>query len=77
MGRERRDAVAGLLAWLSPPAKLERTLQGLAGTDTDAALEYEDQVRAFHAELRAFYYPPMFQGQPFTDATLSERPNFP
>jgi ABC-2 type transport system permease protein len=75
-GRERRDDLAGVLTWLSPPAKLERTLQGLAGTDTAAALEYEDRVRAFHAELRAFYYPPLFEDQPFTDAALSERPNF-
>ncbi|MEM6703768.1 MAG: DUF3526 domain-containing protein [Acidobacteriota bacterium] len=75
-GRTRRDALAGSLAWLSPPAKLERALQRLAGTDAAAALAYEDEVRAFHSELRAYYYPPMFRGEPVTDATLAERPNF-
>ena len=75
-GRARRDALAGQLAWLSPPAKLERTLQRMAGTDAAAALRYEEEVRAFHAELRAFYYPPMFRAEPFTDAAIVGRPNF-
>ena len=75
-GRARRDALAGRLAWLSPPAKLERALQRMAGTDAASALRYEDEVRAFHAALRAFYYPPMFQGEPVTDGLLAERPSF-
>lgn len=75
-GRVRRDALAGLMAWLSPPAKLERTLQHIAGTDAAAALDYENQVRAFHADLRAFYYPPMFSDAPFTDAAIADRPNY-
>ena len=48
----------------------------MAGTDAAAALQYENEVRAFHANLRAFYYPPMFKGEPVTDAVLAERPNF-
>ena len=75
-GRVRRDALAGRLAWFSPPAKLERALQRMAGTDTAASLQYEDEVRAFHSELRAYFYPPMFKGEPVTDAVLAERPNF-
>lgn len=75
-GRARRDALAGRLAWLSPPAKLERALQRMAATDAAAALQYEDKVRAFHADLRAYYYPPMFKGEPVTAAALAERPNF-
>ncbi len=75
-GRGRRNALAGRLAWFSPPAKLERALQRMAGTDAAAALQYEDEVRAFHADLRAYYYPPMFKGEPVTDAVLADRPNF-
>ncbi|MEM7049118.1 MAG: DUF3526 domain-containing protein [Acidobacteriota bacterium] len=75
-GRARRDALARLFAWLSPPAKLEQALQHMAGTDAAAALRYEDEVRAFHADLRAYYYPPMFKDEPVTDAMLAERPNF-
>ncbi|MEM8995019.1 MAG: DUF3526 domain-containing protein [Acidobacteriota bacterium] len=75
-GRVRRDGLAGQLAWLSPPAKLERALQRLADTDAAAALHYEDEVRAFHAGLRAFHYPPMFKGEPVTDAMLAQRPTF-
>lgn len=75
-GRARRDELAGRFAWLSPPAKLERVLQRMAGTDASAALQYEDRVRAFHGDLRAYYYPPMFKGEPVTDALLAERPSF-
>ena len=75
-GRARRDELAGHLAWLSPPAKLERVLQRLAGTDAAATLRYESAVRAFHSDLRAYYYEPMFKGEPVTDALLAERPNF-
>lgn len=76
-GRRRRDALAGRLAWLSPPALLERTLQSLADTDAGAALAYEESVRAFHARLRAYHYPRLFEGRPFDGgATLPRfRPN--
>ena len=64
-GRLRRDAAAGMAAWLSPPALLERSLQSLAGTDVRAVIAYEQSVRDYHAALRAFYYPRLFQEQAF------------
>jgi len=64
-GRARRDELAGRLAWLSPPALLERSLQSLAQTDASAALAYETSVREFHAALRAYYYPRIFRERPF------------
>ncbi|MEM7768070.1 MAG: DUF3526 domain-containing protein [Pseudomonadota bacterium] len=75
-GRETRDQLAAALSWLSPPAKLERALQSFANTDVQAVSAYEDRVRAFHAELRAYYYPNMFPEEPFTDAALAPRPDF-
>ena len=65
-GRLRRDQAAGLAAWMSPPALLERHLQSLAGTDVRSVIAYEQSVRNFHAELRSFYYARLFPGKAFS-----------
>lgn len=75
-GRMRRDDLAAALSWLSPPAKIERVFQSLAKTDRSAAADYEDQIRAFHADLRAYYYPKLFRDEPFTDEAIANRPGF-
>jgi ABC-2 type transport system permease protein len=75
-GRLQRDRLAGVLAFAAPPVLLERTLQALAGTDLRASLAYEARVRAFHAELRAFYYPKLFLAAPFDAAPLRALPRF-
>lgn len=75
-GRLQRDAWAGRLAWAAPPVLLERSLQALAGTGLQATLAYEARVRAFHAELRGFYYPRLFLDQPFDAAALQALPQF-
>ena len=75
-GRLGRDRLAGMLAWLSPPALAERALQGIAGTNMAASLTYEQRVRDFHAALRTYYYPRLFRDEAFSDASLEQRPGF-
>ncbi|MEM7329231.1 MAG: DUF3526 domain-containing protein [Pseudomonadota bacterium] len=75
-GRKQRDALAAALSWLSPPAKVERVFQSIAGTDTTASEDYENRVRAFHAELREYYYPLLFPDAPYTDEMVSRRPSY-
>ncbi|MEM9292666.1 MAG: DUF3526 domain-containing protein [Acidobacteriota bacterium] len=75
-GRKQRESLAGTLSWLSPPALLERTLQRAAQTDGRSALEYEERVRRYHAELRAWYYPKLFPELPFDQGLLAEVPDF-
>jgi len=75
-GRVARDDRAASLAWLAPPALLERTLESLSGTDLRAHLAYEDQIRAFHAQLRAFYYPKFFKDEPYDRRALEGLPRF-
>jgi ABC-2 type transport system permease protein len=74
--RQERDRLAGLLAWLSPPTLFERTMQRLARTDLKAAMAYEGRVRAFHAELRHYYYARLFPGEPYDPGALTELPGF-
>lgn len=75
-GRAARDALAATLAWLSPPSLVQRSLQGLAGTDVAAMLAYEDAVRDFHGRLRGWYYPLLFQNAPLDRSVLARRPDF-
>jgi ABC-2 type transport system permease protein len=75
-GIARRDRLTGRWAWLSPPALVERRLQRLAATDVPAHLRYLDNVRAFHAALRAFHYPKLFLEQPFDAAQASALPTY-
>ncbi|MEM9553667.1 MAG: DUF3526 domain-containing protein [Acidobacteriota bacterium] len=75
-GRQRRESLAAKLSWLSPPALLERALQRAAQTDGRSALEYEDRVRRYHAQLRAWYYPKLFPDLPFDQDLLADIPEF-
>ena len=75
-GRHLRDQWTGWLSLLSPPSRLERILQALARTDVDATLAYEQLIRRFHARLRAFYYPRLFEERPFEAAALKGLPRF-
>ncbi len=73
---EDRYRAAGYIALLSPATLLKRVLTHWAHTDAPAAWHYEQQVRAFHAELRQFYYPFLFNGTPYSEASLADRPVF-
>jgi len=75
-GRLRRNGIATWVSLIAPPSLLERTLQSLADTDLKASIQYEKEVRAYHAALRAFYYPKFFHNQPFDAALLKKLPTF-
>ena len=75
-GIAERDRLAARWASLSPPALVERALQRLAATDVPAHLRYLDSVRGFHAALREFHYPKLFQEQPFDAAQASALPTY-
>ncbi len=74
--RLERDRQADLAAFLSPTSFAERAFEKLAGTDTRAMIVYEDAVRGFHSELRAFYYPLMFPEAQYNPALLNNLPNY-
>ncbi|MEE4381430.1 MAG: DUF3526 domain-containing protein [Pseudomonadales bacterium] len=71
-----RDRVAGRVAWLSPTVAVQRALQRLAGTDVAATLRHDARIRAYHARLRAFWYPMLFDEPPFDRARLEALPEF-
>ena len=74
--RMRRDKVADITSIFLPPSFFERRFESLANTNVRAAINYEDQARDFHAQLKAFYYPRFFQNTPFDKADLEKLPVF-
>ncbi len=64
------------MALLSPATLVKRHLTHLAETDAKAAWQYERDVRAFHVELRQFYYPLLFNDVKYDEAALATRPTF-
>jgi ABC-2 type transport system permease protein len=72
--RLARDEQAGIAALLSPTSFVERAFEKLAGTDARAMIAYEDNVRDFHAQLRAFHYPLMFPEKPYDPELLKKLP---
>ena len=75
-GRLQRARIAAWVSLLAPPSLLERLLQSLANTDLSTSISYEQKVRAYHAALRAFYYPKFFRNEPFDKSLLENLPKF-
>lgn len=75
-GRLARDGAAATAALFSPASLVERGFERLAGTDTRAMIAYEDAVRGYHAQLRAFYYPLMFRDPPFDPLAFERLPRY-
>lgn len=75
-GRLQREKRATWVSLLAPPILLERSLQSLAKTDLVSSVNYEKRVRAYHKELRDFYYPKFFRNEPFDKSELSNLPQF-
>ena len=74
---ERRAAVANDLGWVLPSVGVQALLTRLAHTDLAAQLAYQDRIRAFHRDLREFYYGYMFRDRPFGKADFDRAPRFP
>lgn len=72
----RRDDLTGLVALVSPPVAVQRALQRASGTDVQAGLDYDQRIRDFHAQLRSYYYPLLFNEIPYSASLLGDLPQF-
>lgn len=75
-GRLQRDNLAGLVSLFSPPVLIQRHFQHLASTDQKQAIAYEESVRAFHKELRTYYYPSLFLDNTFNPLEIENQPAY-
>lgn len=75
-GIEKRTKAANSLGWVLPPVGLQAALTRMAGTDMQAHLAYQDRIRAYHGELRRFYYGFLFGDKPFLEEDYGRAPGF-
>lgn len=61
----QRDHLTELLSLFLPPVGAQRGMTGLAQSDLVDHLQYLDSVTAFHGHMRHFFYPLVFNEQPF------------
>lgn len=64
------------LGWLLPSVGAQAILHRVADTDLQAQLVYQDEIAAFHREIREFYYPSLFNDRPFDAENFAKRPVF-
>lgn len=75
-GLQARQAWTGRLGWLLPGVGVQAALHRQAGTDLLAQLAYQDDIAAFHARLRAFLYPYLFEDRAFGAQDFAAQPAF-
>jgi len=64
------------LGWLLPGVGAQALIHRVAATDLQAQLAYQDEIIDFHRQIRAFFYPYLFNDAPVTRADFSHRPQF-
>ena len=75
-GLVARDRAAGWLGAVVPPVGVQMLLARLAGTDVQAQLEYQAQVRAYHRRLRHYFYDYIFPDRRFDTNDYAAIPRF-
>ena len=64
------------LGWLLPGVGAQSVLHRAADTDLQAQLAYQDRTAAFHAEVRHFLYPYLFNERRFGTEDFAKLPLF-
>lgn len=64
------------LGWLLPGVGIQAALHRQADTDLPAQLAYQDEIADFHARLRGFYYPYLFDDKSFGPGDFAAQPRF-
>jgi ABC-2 type transport system permease protein len=64
------------LGWVLPGVGVQAALHRQADTDLQAQLAYQDRIAEFHARLRAFYYPYLFNDLRFGQQDFASQPHF-
>jgi ABC-2 type transport system permease protein len=75
-GLQSRDRWAQGVGFLLPAVGIQTLIHRIAQTDLTAQLAYQDRIRAFHAQLREFYYPYVFNEMPFREEDFSNAPKW-
>ncbi|TFY87710.1 DUF3526 domain-containing protein [Pseudomonas nabeulensis] len=75
-GLQARQTWTNRLGWVLPGVGAQAALHRVADTDLLAQLAYQDEIAAFHRQLREFYYPYLLNDLPFGQEDFAKRPVF-
>jgi ABC-2 type transport system permease protein len=75
-GLERRDHWTARTGVILPAVGVQTILHHWARTDLGAGLAYQDRIRSYHAQLRNFYYPYVFNETPFREPDFAKAPKW-
>lgn len=75
-GLQARQVWTNRMGWLLPGVGAQAALHRVADTDLLAQLAYQDEIAAFHRQIREFYYPYLFNDLPFGQEDFAKRPVF-
>jgi len=64
------------VGWLLPAAGVQAVLHRQAGTDLLAQLAYQDDITAFHTQIRHFYYPYLYEERDLQAEDFAHLPTF-
>lgn len=82
LARDYHDGILCRAAWserlgfLAPGVAAQVAIHRLAETDPAAQIAYLDRIRAFHGQVRRFYYGYLFTDRPFDKADFDRAPAF-
>lgn len=71
-----RETWTNRAGMLLASVNVQALLHGLARTDLQAQLDYQDRVSLFHTQLRQFFYPYIFEERPFGPAEFAALPQY-
>ena len=69
-----RDRLADVIGLALPPVAMQNLIDGFAGNGVDLLIAQRGATRAFHDRLRIYFYPFVFEEQPFTAADFVAMP---
>jgi ABC-2 type transport system permease protein len=75
-GLQSRDRWTQRIGFVLPAVGIQTLIHRTAQTDLTAQLAYQDRIRAFHAQLREFYYPYVFNEMPFREEDFANTPKW-
>jgi ABC-2 type transport system permease protein len=75
-GLKARDHWTQRAGYLLPAVGVQTLIHRIAETDLTAQLAYHDRIRVFHARLRQFYYPYVFNEEPFRAVDFEKTPSW-
>lgn len=75
-GLKARDQWTKRVGYLLPAVGVQTLIHRIAQTDLNAQLSYQDRVRSFHAQLREFYYPYVFNEMPYREIDFGKAPTW-